>query len=290
MNPSDGPKLTHHGYLGGDTRSPKQPALKRRNSVRRIAAPVLKGITENESAHPADRALAAREMEVRAKMLETNQQQVAKGRMAAERGASATAIEAVRFSSSAAEEAIDQLGIGKKRTPAMLGVVEQGDRIGVGFSGDARDHAKTNVPLMQQMLQNAQQYAESGDTSHWSGTLRPATGGDVTSSRPNHSICAAQRATMTAKQVTTTEETRSVHATARQSLVEVERSNFDSRHRDTGGGRAFSTAKEATRSMKTLDPKFDDRVGTRPRAKSLGGIVDSCTSCRQEHGAIKKPL
>jgi hypothetical protein len=197
--------------------------------------------------------------------------------------------QAVRFASSLAEEAHDELvrelPRGSKKVPQLgqIGVARVGEHMGVGFSGKKSEMEYTHA-VEGRMLQLQQHYETMGLTGGWSSRLAPVQVTDIFAEGDGN-ICAAKRAAHVAHSLAS--GPTYLGPTPARSAIPPPESLVEMMNPAMSGRGTLLSDYSALRTRQSRDvPEpvaHPTTIGGRPRSASVDSMANSCPTCMGEH-------
>lgn len=289
-------EYTYRGKpLSGDLGTQSIQGRGRSNSIRRLDQRTLEGLKGHKSKEVS--MAATRELGVRGDMEELSKGQLKDSshpRMKAIEPSTKREVDALRFASSMAQEAQEELNSDpsyarpSKKTfgsIGMLGVATVKGRMGFGISGSDEKNlenekdifqASHRVAVQKRMLVLQKHYEERGQTDDWSTQLVGTSAPTVFAGK-GENVCAASRATAAALGGGGGKVMREELPTP-DSLIEV--SSTAVNHRSTHMTDFMALPKEAYKGLEPKTPML-----ARGRSASSGNVMDSCKKCLSERVA-----
>ena len=264
-------------------------------SLRRLPVEHLRGLAAPSGPEPtALNTAAARELGVRHAMVEHSQRQLAAApvKMNARSPAGLGEASTMRFASSMAEEAQDEVNRGTAYKPqqiGQIGVASVQGHLGFGISGQQDKMGHVNA-VQARMLDLQAHYDAAGQSAHWSTRLTGTPVSDVFA-QDEGNICAAKRAAHVAHSAAAAANAKPLpdrpvprhEIPPPDTLLEMMNTATSGRGNFLSD---FSVNTNGPPSAHQTDPAGSlapGRVSGRPRSASVDSMANSCTTCMDEH-------
>ena len=253
----------------------------RSNSLRRLNAPTLESLKNSQDQLIS--TAAQRELDVRHELVNISQQQQSSSpvRMNAKQSITLQEASSLRFSSSLAEEAQDEIHneqtSQEKEQLGQIGIANVKGTLGLGFSGRKEQEPFINK-VQQRMLAIQEHYQKINATSDWSSKLIPTSIPNITS---DANICAATRANAAARSARN--EFSGMDQVDRSDIPTPDRLvEMTSRATHPTGGRLKQFEAQKLQADRYKPDYQTQSMARRNRNGSVSNMTHSCKTCSEE--------